>query len=157
MLGRDKLLAKSSDVANKDVPDKIGNYPINDPGGMYLGQALAGYGIVYNTRYIAAHKIPAPVEWKDLLSPQWFGHVGITSPSRSGTMHLTVETILQGEGWDEGWSTLLRMSGNSSAVTERSFGVPDGVNNGQFGAGPVIDFFGPVSYTHLTLPTTPYV
>ena len=34
------------------------------------------------------------------------------------------------------------MSGNSSAVTERSFGVPDGVNNGQFGAGPVIDFFG---------------
>ena len=142
VLGRDKLLAKSSDVANKDVPDKIGNYPINDPGGMYLGQALAGYGIVYNTRYIAAHKIPAPVEWKDLLSPQWFGHVGITSPSRSGTMHLTVETILQGEGWDEGWSTLLRMSGNSSAVTERSFGVPDGVNNGQFGAGPVIDFFG---------------
>ena len=41
-----------------------------------------------------------------------------------------------------GWNTLLRMSGNSSAVTERSFGVPDGVNNGQFGAGPVIDFFG---------------
>jgi hypothetical protein len=109
---------------------------------MYLGQALAGYGIVYNTRYIAAHKIPAPVEWKDLLAPHWFGHVGITSPSRSGTMHLTVETILQGEGWDDGWNTLLRMSGNSSAVTERSFGVPDGVNNGQFGAGPVIDFFG---------------
>jgi hypothetical protein len=27
-------------------------------------------------------------------------------------------------------------------VTERSFGVPDGINNGQFGAGPVIDFFG---------------
>jgi phosphoglycerate transport regulatory protein PgtC len=127
VLNRDKLLAKSSDVANKDVPDKIGNYPINDPSGMYLGQALAGYGIVYNTRYIAAHKIPAPVEWKDLLSPKWFGHVGITSPSRSGTMHLTVETILQGEGWDDGWNTLLRMSGNSSAVTERSFGVPDGV------------------------------
>jgi len=34
------------------------------------------------------------------------------------------------------------MSGNSAAVTERSFGVPDGVSNGQFGAGPVIDFFG---------------
>ena len=34
------------------------------------------------------------------------------------------------------------MAGNSSALTERSFGVPDGINNGQFGAGPVIDFFG---------------
>jgi len=34
------------------------------------------------------------------------------------------------------------MAGNSAQVTERSFGVPDGINNGQFGAGPVIDFFG---------------
>jgi ABC-type glycerol-3-phosphate transport system substrate-binding protein len=57
-------------------------------------------------------------------------------------MHLTVETILQGEGWDKGWSTILRMAGNSAQITERSFGVPDGINNGQFGAGPVIDFFG---------------
>jgi spermidine/putrescine-binding protein len=57
-------------------------------------------------------------------------------------MHLTVETILQGEGWDTGWSKILQMAGNSAQVTERSFGVPDGINNGQFGAGPVIDFFG---------------
>lgn len=142
VLNRDHLLAKASDVANSKVPDKIGSYPINDPGGMYFGQALAGYGIMYNTRYVKANKLPNPVEWKDLLAPEWYGHVGITSPSRSGTMHLTVETILQGEGWDDGWRTLLRMSGNSSAVTERSFGVPDGVNNGQFAAGPVIDFFG---------------
>jgi ABC-type Fe3+ transport system substrate-binding protein len=142
VLSRDKLLAPAKDVANPKVPDKIGSFPINDPGGMYYGQALAGYGIMYNTRYIAAHKLPAPRQWTDLLAPEWFGHVGITSPSRSGTMHLTVETILQGEGWDSGWQTLLRMAGNSSAVTERSFGVPDGVNNGQFGAGPVIDFFG---------------
>ncbi|MDQ2148966.1 extracellular solute-binding protein [Alcaligenaceae bacterium C4P045] len=142
VLNRDKLLAKAADIANPKVPDKIGSFPINDPGGMYFGQALAGYGIMYNTRYVKANKLPNPVEWKDLLAPEWFGHVGITSPSRSGTMHLTAETILQGEGWEEGWRTLLRMSGNSSAVTERSFGVPDGVNNGQFAAGPVIDFFG---------------
>jgi ABC-type Fe3+ transport system substrate-binding protein len=66
----------------------------------------------------------------------------MTAPSRSGTMHLTVETILQGEGWDKGWSQILQMAGNSAQVTERSFGVPDGINNGQFGGGPVIDFFG---------------
>ncbi|MFC4279150.1 ABC transporter substrate-binding protein [Achromobacter aloeverae] len=142
LLGQAKLLAKASDLANPKVPDKIGSFPINDAAGLYFGQALAGYGIMYNTRYLKAHKLTAPVEWKDLLAPAWFGHVGITSPSRSGTMHLTAETILQGEGWNDGWRTLLRMSGNSSAVTERSFGVPDGVNNGQFGAGPVIDFFG---------------
>lgn len=142
VLKRDKLLAKAGDVANPKVPAKIGNYPINDPEGYYYGQALAGYGIMYNVRYLKANKLEAPKEWTDLLKPQWFGHVAMTAPSRSGTMHLTVETILQGEGWDKGWSQILQMAGNSAQITERSFGVPDGLNNGQFGAGPVIDFFG---------------
>src|SRR5512137_1152286 len=142
VLKRDRLLAKAGDVANPKVPAKIGSYPINDPEGFYYGQALAGYGIMFNTRYLKANRLEAPKEWTDLLKPQWFGHVAMTSPSRSGTMHLTVETILQGEGWDKGWSQLLQMAGNSAQITERSFGVPDGINNGQFGAGPVIDFFG---------------
>ena len=34
------------------------------------------------------------------------------------------------------------MMGNAAAVTDRSFAVPDGVNNGQYGVGIVIDFFG---------------
>ncbi len=142
VLKRDSLLQAASDVDNKAIPAKIGNYPINDPKGFYKGQALAGYGIMYNTRYLKANKLAAPKEWDDLLKREWFGHVAMTSPSRSGTMHLTVETILQGEGWDAGWSKILQMAGNSAQVTERSFGVPDGINNGQFGAGPVIDFFG---------------
>jgi phosphoglycerate transport regulatory protein PgtC len=142
VLKRDNLLISAPDVDNKAIPAKIGNYPINDPQGFYKGQALAGYGIMYNTRYLKANKLAAPKDWDDLLRREWFGHVAMTSPSRSGTMHLTVETILQGEGWDAGWSKVLEMAGNSAQITERSFGVPDGINNGQFGAGPVIDFFG---------------
>jgi phosphoglycerate transport regulatory protein PgtC len=86
--------------------------------------------------------LPAPKEWADLTKGVYFGHLGISSPSRSGTTHLNVETILQGEGWEKGWTQLLQITGNCAAVTERSFGVPDGVNNGQFGIGIVIDFFG---------------
>jgi phosphoglycerate transport regulatory protein PgtC len=142
VLKRDSLLVAAPDLDNKAIPARIGNYPINDPKGFYKGQALAGYGIMYNTRYLKANKLAAPKEWDDLLKREWFGHVAMTSPSRSGTMHLTVETILQGEGWDAGWAKVLQMAGNSAQVTERSFGVPDGINNGQFGAGPVIDFFG---------------
>lgn len=142
VLSQDQLLSKISDLANPDVPNTIGTFPVNDPSGYFLGQALAGYGIMYNTRFIKAKKLDEPKTWSDLLQPEWFNNVGITSPSRSGTMHLTVETILQGEGWANGWNTLLRMGGNSAALTDRSFGVPDGINNGQFGAGPVIDFFG---------------
>ena len=137
-----KLLENVADLANKAAPAKVGAYPINDPQGMYLGQALAGYGLMWNTRYMAANKLPAPRQWADLIKPAYFGHVAMSAPSRSGTTHLTVETMLQGVGWDQGWSQLLQIAGNSAAITERSFGVPDGVNNGQFGIGLVIDFFG---------------
>ena len=137
-----KLLDNVADLANKAAPAKVGNYPINNPQGLYLGQALAGYGLMWNTRYLAAQKLPAPAQWADLVKPVYFGHVAMSSPSRSGTTHLTVETLLQGEGWDKGWTQLLHIAGNSAAITERSFGVPDGVNNGQYGIGLVIDFFG---------------
>jgi len=141
VLAGEKLLAKIDSPA-KEVPAKIGNYPINDPKGFYLGQALAGYGIMWNTRYMKAHKLPEPKEWADLTKPVYFSHVAMSSPSRSGTTHLTVETVLQGEGWQKGWQQMLMIAGNCAAITERSFGVPDGVNNGQYGIGLVIDFFG---------------
>ena len=142
VLASQKLLDNIADLANKAAPAKVGAYPINDPQGLYLGQALAGYGLMWNTRYLAANKLPAPAQWADLIKPVYFGHVAMSSPSRSGTTHLTVETMLQGGGWDKGWNQLLQIAGNSAAITERSFGVPDGVNNGQFGIGLVIDFFG---------------
>ena len=156
VLAGQKLLEPVGDLVNKAAPAKVGNYPINDPKGLYLGQALAGYGLMWNTRYLAANKLPAPAQWADLIKPIYHGHVAMSSPSRSGTTHLTVETVLQGEGWEKGWSQMLQIAGNCAAITERSFGVPDGVNNGQFGIGLVIDFFGlagkysgfPVEFTY---------
>lgn len=127
---------------SEGIPDKIGSFPINDPDGQFFGFAASGYGIMYNTRYLDAKKIPVPKEWDDLKAPVYFGHVGMSAPSRSGTTHLTVEAILQGEGWDKGWATMKEMAGNFKTITERSFGVPDGVNSGEFGLGIVIDFFG---------------
>jgi hypothetical protein len=71
----------------------------------------------------------------------FYDHVSIAAPSRSGTTHLTIETILQGEGWDKGWRTIKEMAGNFRTITDRSFGVPEAVNSGQVGVGIVIDFF----------------
>ncbi|MBK8324700.1 MAG: extracellular solute-binding protein [Betaproteobacteria bacterium] len=141
VLSSAKLLAKIG-PGNPAIPAKVGNYPVNDPEGFYRGQALAGYGLMWNTRYLKANNVPEPKEWADLVKPVYFGHLAISSPSRSGTTHLTVETILQGEGWTKGWAQMLAITGNCAAITERSFGVPDGVSNGQFGIGLVIDFFG---------------
>lgn len=139
VLKSEKLLAKI-EPKGEGIPEKIGTYPMNDPDGTYFGFAASGYGIMWNERYIKANNLEPAKEWSDLAKPEYYGHVGISSPSRSGTTHLTVETLLQGDGWDKGWSEWKWMAGNFATVTERSFGVPDGVNTGNFGFGIVIAF-----------------
>jgi len=139
---KDDGLLQKYEVKVKGIPEKVGAFPINDPEGYYKGFAASGYGIMWNTRYLKAKKLPVPKKWIDLAKPVYHGHVGMSAPSRSGTTHLTVETLLQGEGWEKGWRNWKEIAGNFKTVTERSFGVPDGVNSGQFGLGIVIDFFG---------------
>lgn len=141
VLKGDNLLQKYK-VKVTGIPKKVGAFPINDPEGYYKGFAASGYGIMWNTRYLKAKKLPEPKTWADLAKPVYHGHVGMSAPSRSGTTHLTVETLLQGKGWEKGWAEWKAIAGNFKTVTERSFGVPDGVNSGQFGLGIVIDFFG---------------
>jgi len=160
VLKGDDLLAKY-DVKQGGIPEKVGAFPINDPDGYYKGFAASGYGIMWNTRYLKAKKLPPAREWADLKNPVYHGHVGMSAPSRSGTTHLTVETVLQGLGWEAGWAEWKEIAGNFKTVTERSFGVPDGVNSGQFGLGIVIDFFGlssqasgfPVEFAYPTVTT----
>jgi ABC-type Fe3+ transport system substrate-binding protein/flagellar hook-basal body complex protein FliE len=160
VLKGDNLLAKYTSKV-KGIPSKVGSYPVNDPDGFYTGFAAAGYGMMWNTRYLKANKLPAPKEWIDLAKPIYFGHTGMSAPSRSGTTHLTVETLLQGDGFNKGWAKMKNIAANFKTVTARSFGVPDGVNSGDFGVGIVIDFFGlssigsgfPVGFVYPTVTT----
>lgn len=160
VLKKHQLLQKYAPRAEGIAP-RVGPSPTHDPEGFYFGFAASGYGIMYNTRYMRANNLPIPKEWDDLKKPAYFGHIGISAPSRSGTTHLTIETILQGEGWDKGWATLLEIGGNLVSVSDRSFGVPDAVNSGQYGLGIVIDFFGlsakasgfPVEFVYPTVTT----
>ena len=143
------------------VAKTIGPYTVNDPENFYFGFAASGYGIMWNERYLRANRLPEPKEWIDLAKAPYFDHVMITAPSRSGTTHLTIETILQGEGWDKGWATIKAVSGNMRTISDRSFGVPDAVNSGQVGLGVVIDFFAfsakaagfPVNFVYPTVST----
>ena len=132
---KSKSLLQAYKPKSTGIPDKLGQFPINDPDGFYFGFAASGYGIMWNERYAKANKLPDPKEWQDLAAPVYFDHVSIAAPSRSGTTHLTIETILQGEGWTKGWATIRRMAGNFREVSERSFGVPEAVNSGQVGTG----------------------
>ena len=158
---KNKKLLQKYEPKVKGIPARVGSYPINDADGFYFGFAASGYGIMWNERYLRANRMAEPKEWKDLARPAYFNHVSIASPARSGTTHLTIEAILQGDGWARGWSTVKAMAGNFNQIAERSFGVPDAVNSGQVGVGIVIDFFAfsaqgagfPVKFTYPSVTT----
>ncbi len=126
----------------KGIPRRVSGYPVNDPDGFYTGFAAAGYGIMWNNEYLKTQGLTAPKEWVDLTKPEYQGHIGMSSPSRSGTTHLTIETILQIKGWDAGWSLVKAIAANAKVITQKSSHVPKGVVNGDFGIGIVIDFYG---------------
>ncbi len=58
---------------------------------------LRGLGLWHHVEraLFAREPHPEPKEWSDLAKPVYHDHVSIASPARSGTTHLTLETILQ--------------------------------------------------------------
>lgn len=101
----------------------------------------SGYGLMWNEDYLAKHNIKAPDSWESLTDPQYFRHLVMSSPARSGTTHIMVENILQQHGWKKGWQLLLQIGGNLSSVSARSYGVSDTISRGLAGIGPIIDSY----------------
>ncbi len=140
VLAREGLLQRAPQVRNAGIPERVGMYPMNDIDERYFGQALSGYGLMWNTRYLQSRGIVFPRDWSDLARPEYFGHVAMASPSHSGTTQLNVEVILQSQGWQQGWSQLMQIAANCATIAEQSGDVPAGIAEGRHGAGLVVDF-----------------
>lgn len=129
--------------ARVDTPERmVGRFPLDDPDGYFRGFALSGYGMIWNTALLARANASPPRAIADLAGPRYRGLVAMSSPSRSGTTHLMVETVLQRHGWEKGWAIWLGVAGNLATITARSFTVASGVAQGRFGVGLSIDFLG---------------
>jgi ABC-type Fe3+ transport system substrate-binding protein len=113
---------------------------LHNHNGYFYSFALSGVGFMWNNRFLKESQLPEPCGWNSLTDPVYYGQVAMSTPSRSGTTHLIVESILQKMGWQQGWAYLIRASGNFNTITARSFSVPEGIVNGRFGIGLVIDF-----------------
>lgn len=82
--------------------------------GVYSG--ALGYG--YNTELLAANNLPEPSCWKDLLKPEYKGHVQIANPNSSGTAYTTLATIVQLFGEDEGFEFMKGLHKNVNQYTK---------------------------------------
>lgn len=82
--------------------------------GIYSG--ALGYG--YNTDLLAANNLPEPACWKDLLKPEYKGHVQMANPNSSGTAYTTLATMVQLFGEDEGFDFMKGLHANINQYTK---------------------------------------
>ncbi|MCG6902918.1 MAG: ABC transporter substrate-binding protein [Rhodobacter sp.] len=82
--------------------------------GIYSG--ALGYG--YNTDLLAANNLPEPACWKDLLKPEYKGHVQMANPNSSGTAYTTLATMVQLFGEDEGFEFMKGLHANINQYTK---------------------------------------
>lgn len=122
------------------VPDWMASYVL-PPQQRVQTIGYSGAGIVWNQDYLQAHQLTVPSRFIDLTQPQYFGHITMSTPSRSGTTQMMVESILSRYGWQQGWHILLNIGANLATISSRSFGVSDYIAKGQFGLGPTIDSY----------------
>ncbi len=133
---------KVSDAVLAGVPKTLNGIPIYDPAGHWYGAVLAAFGIVYNRDGLREKGIPEPKTWTDLADPRLRGWVVLVDPSKSGSVAVCYEMILQKYGWEKGWGLLMRMAGNARDILSSSRSVPREVGQGSALAGPCIDFYG---------------
>ncbi|NVD08998.1 ABC transporter substrate-binding protein [Vibrio sp. JPW-9-11-11] len=101
----------------------------------------SGAGLVWNNDYLRANELKKPQRFSDLTDFEYFGHLTMSTPSRSGTTQMMVESLLARYGWGKGWEILLNVGANLGTISSRSFGVSDYVAKGQFAIGPTIDSY----------------
>ncbi len=82
--------------------------------GIYSG--ALGYG--YNTELVAANNLPEPSCWKDLLKPEYKGHVQMANPNSSGTAYTTLASMVQLFGEEEGFEFMKSLHANINQYTK---------------------------------------
>ena len=61
---------------------------------------------LYNEKVLKKLRLPPPKTWNDLLNPIYRGNIVHTLPYASGTMHETIEILIQAFGEKEAWKYL---------------------------------------------------
>ena len=82
--------------------------------GIYSG----GLGYGYNEDLLKKNNLPVPACWKDLLKPEYKGHVQMANPNSSGTAYTTLATIVQLFGEEEGFEFMKGLHKNINQYTK---------------------------------------
>jgi len=145
------------------IPATLSGEPFFDPKGLWIGNVISTFGIVYNTDVLARLKITEPPRrWSDLANPRYFGEIALANPTQSGSINKAFEMLVQqviadelfvhnapdsdkeivALGWTRALRLLQRIGANARYFTDSSTKPSLDVGAGDCAAGMTIDFYG---------------
>lgn len=124
------------------MPADVHGLPTRDAKNRWVATGLSSFGILYNAADAAARKIEAPKTWSDLADPQYSGWLAIADPATSGSYRQCMMLILQQQGWNDGWGTLVRILANARALESGSVRAHNQIESGAMLAGFAVNFDG---------------
>ena len=117
------------------VPSEWHGMKVKDKGGDWTCFAPWIVTNLYNEKVLQKLRLPPPKTWKELVDPIYRGNLVYTLPYASGTMHETVEIILQSFGEKEGWGYLRLLAANLSRFSTGSTDTTHIVSRGEIPIG----------------------
>ncbi|MFH1747240.1 MAG: ABC transporter substrate-binding protein [Planctomycetota bacterium] len=124
------------------LPAQVNGVPTRDPEGHWVASGLSSFGILYNAQGCQQRDIAAPTNWADLAEPRFQGWIGLANPLASGSNRECLVLILQQQGWQAGWGSIIRILANARALGQRSGEVLNQVESGVFLAVLAVNFDG---------------
>jgi ABC-type Fe3+ transport system substrate-binding protein len=152
------------------IPETFDGGQFWDREGRWAGNVLASYGILYNRDALARLGLDGPPrEWSDLTDPRYVGEIAVADPTKSGSIAVVFEYIVQQqmerrwralrvaadgrsakeleaqavrEGWLAGLRVIQLIGANARYFTDSSQKPPIDVAQGDCAAGLCIDFYG---------------
>jgi len=107
---------------------------LKDKDDYYYAARLLNMVIAYNTDNVK--KIPT--SYRDLLSPEYKGRIGIADPNYSGATLYSVVTLVQSEEF--GWDYFVRLYENELQIMKGNTPLNQAIADGELNMGITIDF-----------------
>ena len=117
------------------VPAKWGGMKVKDGG--YYWTCFAPWIVtnLYNEKVLKKLRLPPPKTWEDLLNPIYRGNIVHTLPYASGTMHETIEILMQAFGEKEAWRYLRLLAAQLARFSTGSTDTTHLVSRGEIPIG----------------------
>jgi len=136
-----ETLSLGQDVLD-NIPAEFAGTPMRDPGQLWVGSTLSGFGILYNKTILEKIRRQPPRDWQDLGDDRFLGLVELADPQQSGSAAAAFRTIVLSDDWPAGWGRLMAVLGNVHRFADSAGSAANAPALGEAPLATCIDFYG---------------